>query len=130
MFANGTLAGFASVAIQYMLRHWNVLTLLLRQPGTPLDNTLVERPLKKAILHSEPIKVKVSGNSIVRICRVKLRKEERLPCAGRCCHLHDDISSKCLAAITGSGFIGIKARGLDSDLPAGELRRATGDCTS
>ncbi len=38
-------------AIQYMLRHWNALTLFLRQPGAPLDNTLVERALKKAILH-------------------------------------------------------------------------------
>ena len=38
-------------AIQYMLRHWSALTLFLRQPGAPLDNTLVERALKKAILH-------------------------------------------------------------------------------
>jgi hypothetical protein len=34
-----------------MLRHWNALTLFLRQPDAPLDNTLVERALKKAILH-------------------------------------------------------------------------------
>jgi hypothetical protein len=34
-----------------MLRHWNALTLFLRQPNAPLDNTLVERALKKAILH-------------------------------------------------------------------------------
>lgn len=38
-------------AIQYMLRHWHALTLFLRQPGAPLDNTIVERALKKAILH-------------------------------------------------------------------------------
>ena len=38
-------------AIQYMLRHWNPLTLFLREPGAPLDNNLVERALKKAILH-------------------------------------------------------------------------------
>jgi transposase len=38
-------------AIQYMLRHWHALTLFLRQPNAPLDNTLVERALKKAILH-------------------------------------------------------------------------------
>ena len=38
-------------AIQYMLRHWHALTLFLRQPRAPLDNTLVERALKKAILH-------------------------------------------------------------------------------
>jgi len=38
-------------AIGYMLRHWNELTLFLRQPGAPLDNNVCERALKKAILH-------------------------------------------------------------------------------
>jgi transposase len=38
-------------AINYMLRHWQALTLFLREPGAPLDNNLVERALKKAILH-------------------------------------------------------------------------------
>jgi hypothetical protein len=38
-------------AIQYMLRHWEPLTLFLREAGAPLDNNLVERALKKAILH-------------------------------------------------------------------------------
>jgi hypothetical protein len=38
-------------AIGYMLRHWNKLTLFLRQAGAPLDNNLCERALKKAILH-------------------------------------------------------------------------------
>ncbi|HKU27720.1 MAG TPA: IS66 family transposase [Candidatus Sulfotelmatobacter sp.] len=38
-------------AISYMLRHWQALTLFLREPGAPLDNNLVERALKKAILH-------------------------------------------------------------------------------
>ena len=38
-------------AIRYMLRHWQALTLFLREPGAPLDNNLVERALKKAILH-------------------------------------------------------------------------------
>jgi hypothetical protein len=38
-------------AIQYMLRHWEPLTLFLRQAGAPLDNNVVERALKKAILH-------------------------------------------------------------------------------
>ena len=38
-------------AINYMLRHWRPLTLFLREPGAPLDNNLVERSLKKAILH-------------------------------------------------------------------------------
>jgi transposase len=38
-------------AIHYLLRHWEKLTLFLRQPGAPLDNNLCERALKKAILH-------------------------------------------------------------------------------
>jgi transposase len=44
---NSSLGG----AIAYMLRHWEKLTLFLRQPGAPLDNNLCERALKKAILH-------------------------------------------------------------------------------
>jgi transposase len=38
-------------AISYLLRHWTELTLFLRQAGAPLDNNIVERALKKAILH-------------------------------------------------------------------------------
>jgi len=38
-------------AISYMLRHWNELTLFLREAGAPLDNNLCEQALKKAILH-------------------------------------------------------------------------------
>jgi transposase len=38
-------------AITYFLRHWETLTLFLRQPGAPLDNNICERALKKAILH-------------------------------------------------------------------------------
>jgi len=38
-------------AITYVLRHWDRLILFLRQPGAPLDSNLVERALKKAILH-------------------------------------------------------------------------------
>src|SRR5262249_19071191 len=38
-------------AIRYMLRHWEELTLFLRQAGAPLDNNVCERALKKAILH-------------------------------------------------------------------------------
>ena len=44
---NSALGG----SIDYMLRHWERLTLFLRQPGAPLDNNLCERALKKAILH-------------------------------------------------------------------------------
>ena len=38
-------------AIAYMLKHWEKLTLFLRQAGAPLDSNIVERALKKAILH-------------------------------------------------------------------------------
>ncbi len=38
-------------AIAYLLKHWPKLTLFLRQPGSPIDNNLCERALKKAILN-------------------------------------------------------------------------------
>jgi hypothetical protein len=38
-------------AISYLLKHWQKLTLFLQRPGVPLDNNIVERALKKAILH-------------------------------------------------------------------------------
>jgi transposase len=38
-------------AISYWNNHWKALTLFLRVPGAPLDNNVVERGLKKAILH-------------------------------------------------------------------------------
>ncbi len=37
--------------VGYTLKHWEKLTLFLRQAGAPLDNNLCERALKKAILH-------------------------------------------------------------------------------
>jgi transposase len=38
-------------AFGYLLRHWEPLTLFLRKPGAPLDNNIIERALKKVILH-------------------------------------------------------------------------------
>jgi transposase len=38
-------------AIKYMCKHWDALTLFLRQPGAPLDNNICECALKKAILN-------------------------------------------------------------------------------
>lgn len=38
-------------AIRYLLKHWDRLTLFLRQAGAPLDNNICERALKKAIRH-------------------------------------------------------------------------------
>jgi transposase len=39
------------VAISYLLKHWEKLTLFLRVPGAPLDNNICERALKKSIRH-------------------------------------------------------------------------------
>jgi len=44
---NSSLGG----AINYMLNHWEKLTLFLRKAGAPLDNNICERALKKAIIH-------------------------------------------------------------------------------
>jgi transposase len=38
-------------AICYMKNHWTKLVQFLHVPGAPLDNTICERALKKAILH-------------------------------------------------------------------------------
>jgi len=38
-------------AIRYCLKRWDRLTLFLREPRAPLDSNLVERALKKCILH-------------------------------------------------------------------------------
>ena len=38
-------------AMQYMLNHWEALTLFLREPGAPVDNNLCERALKRVVLH-------------------------------------------------------------------------------
>ena len=38
-------------AIRYCLKYWTRLTLFLHQAGAPLDSNIVERALKKAILH-------------------------------------------------------------------------------
>jgi hypothetical protein len=34
-----------------LLNHWQKLTLFLEKAGVPVDNNIVERALKKAILH-------------------------------------------------------------------------------
>lgn len=38
-------------AMQYMLKHWEPLTLFLHVPNAPLDNNICERALKQSILH-------------------------------------------------------------------------------
>ena len=43
--------GSLGEAMAYMLKHWQALTLFLRQPGAPLDNNICERALKTSIRH-------------------------------------------------------------------------------
>ena len=38
-------------AIRYMTKRWDKLTVFLRTPGAALDNNLVERALKRVVLH-------------------------------------------------------------------------------
>jgi hypothetical protein len=38
-------------ALNYMLKRWDKLTVFLRVPGAPVDNTICERILKLAVLH-------------------------------------------------------------------------------
>ena len=38
-------------AITYLLRHWKGLTLFLKEADAPLDNNVVERALKRVVLH-------------------------------------------------------------------------------
>ena len=38
-------------AVTYLLRHWRPLTLFLREAGAPVDNNIVERSLKRVVLH-------------------------------------------------------------------------------
>jgi transposase len=46
-------------AIGYLLRHWHPLTLFLRKAGAPLDNNIVERSLKRAVLHRNYVHSKI-----------------------------------------------------------------------
>jgi hypothetical protein len=39
------------MALHYLIKHWTELTRFLSVAGAPLDNNLVERALKRAILH-------------------------------------------------------------------------------
>ena len=38
-------------AFNYLLTRWDTFTVFLRRAGAPIDNNLVERMLKRAILH-------------------------------------------------------------------------------
>jgi hypothetical protein len=47
----GRAAGAGQLRVTICSAFWGPLTLFLRQPGAPLDNSIVERSLKRAILH-------------------------------------------------------------------------------
>jgi hypothetical protein len=69
-------------AFLYIHRRWEALTLFLRQPGAPLDNTLVELALKKAILHRKnALFYKTENGAHVSDLFMSLQSEEipRLP---------------------------------------------------
>ena len=53
-------------AIKYLLRHWRALTLFLRKAGAPLDNSLVERALKRAVLHRNYVHQPITETCFVR----------------------------------------------------------------
>ena len=66
-------------AMKYMLKHWQGLTLFLRQAGAPLDNSAAERAIKRAVLHRKNslsyLTVKGAGlgdvfMSLIETCRV------------------------------------------------------------
>lgn len=66
-------------AIGYLLKHWEPLTLFLREPGAPLDNNPSERALKMAILHRKnSLSYKTTGGartgdlfmSLIHTCRL------------------------------------------------------------
>ena len=47
----GRAVGAGQLRVTICSAFWTPLTLFLRQPGAPLDNNIVERSLKRAILH-------------------------------------------------------------------------------
>ena len=55
-------------AISYLLNHWQKLTLFLEKAGVPLDNNIVERALKKAILHRNYVHLRLMWRGANRRC--------------------------------------------------------------
>jgi len=51
-------------AIAYMQKHWKALTLFLRVPGAPLDNSLTERMLKRSIIHRQDGEGRIGGRPL------------------------------------------------------------------
>jgi len=77
-------------AIRYMLKHWGNLTLFLRKEDAPLDNNIVERSLKMAILNRKNAYFYKTENgakvgdifmSIIQTCKLqKINAFEYLTC--------------------------------------------------
>jgi transposase len=60
--------------IIYLLRHWRPLTTFLREAGAPLDNNIVERALKRAVLHRK--KCTVLSHSQLRAGRGSVHESD------------------------------------------------------
>ena len=69
-------------AIRYLLKHWDRLTLFLRQAGAPLDNNVCERGLKKAILHRNYVYQPITQTAWCEAA--KIPEESGLPFLGSC----------------------------------------------
>ena len=76
------------MAMRYLLKHWERLTLFLRQPGAPLDNNIARERLKKAILHRKNSLFYKTANgarvgdlfmSLIHTCELCGRQPLRLP---------------------------------------------------
>jgi hypothetical protein len=55
-------------AIGYLKRHWQPLTLFLRKAGAPLDNNIVERSLKRAVLHRNYVQCRIMDTTEEKGC--------------------------------------------------------------
>jgi hypothetical protein len=64
------------------LKRWTRLTLFLRQAGAPLDSNLVERALKKCILHRNYVHQSITETSSSEA--TKFAEESILSSVGSC----------------------------------------------
>jgi hypothetical protein len=58
-------------AISYLLKHWEKLTLFLRVAGAPIDNNVVERALKKAILHRNYVHQWITHSTVAETAKIR-----------------------------------------------------------
>ena len=69
-------------AISYCLKRWDRLTLFLQQAGAPLDSNIVERALKKAILHRNYVYQPITQTAWCEAA--KIPEASGLPFLGSC----------------------------------------------